>query len=121
MDEFLIIKEGVSPFLSTTDLSAPGRRSGAVVLQQRQLWRASGAWPDHPVATAALSLPLYFGFDRTTAKFQFGEHHRWITFAGLKINYTLGVDGISLLLVLLTTLIMPFCVLASWSYIQNTG
>jgi hypothetical protein len=37
----------------------------------------------------------------------------------LKINYTLGIDGISLLLVLLTTLITPLCVLASWRYIKT--
>ena len=37
----------------------------------------------------------------------------------MKINYAVGIDGISLLLVLLTTLIMPLCVLASWRYIQT--
>jgi NADH-quinone oxidoreductase subunit M len=37
----------------------------------------------------------------------------------LKIHWTLGIDGISLLLVLLTTLIMPLCVLCSWQYIQS--
>ncbi|MBE0584602.1 MAG: NADH-quinone oxidoreductase subunit M [Desulfofustis sp.] len=62
-----------------------------------------------------LSLALLAGFDRTTAAFQFGETHPWI--AALNINYTVGVDGISILLVLMTALIMPFCVLASWSYI----
>ncbi|SDP73396.1 complex I subunit 4 family protein [Desulforhopalus singaporensis] len=66
---------------------------------------------------ALLSLKLLFGFDKTTAKFQFVEHKVWIdTF---NINYTMGIDGISLLLILLTTLIMPFCVLASWSYIKT--
>ncbi|MBM3892008.1 MAG: NADH-quinone oxidoreductase subunit M, partial [Verrucomicrobia bacterium] len=64
---------------------------------------------------ALVSLLLYTGFDVTTAKFQFVEHAAWIP--SLKINYTLGVDGISLLLVLLTTLIMPLCVLCSWRYI----
>jgi NADH-quinone oxidoreductase subunit M len=68
-------------------------------------------------STALLSLRLLFGFDRETAKFQFAEHHPWIE--AFNINYTLGVDGISILLVLLTTLIMPFCVLASWSYIKS--
>ena len=64
-----------------------------------------------------LSLRLIQGFDRTTDKFQFVEHHPWIeTF---NINYTVGVDGISILLILLTTIIMPFCVLASWSYIKT--
>jgi len=67
-------------------------------------------------AAAIFSVNLYLGFDSTTAAFQFGESHAWIPW--LKINYTLGVDGISLLLVLLTTLITPLCVLASWTYIK---
>jgi NADH-quinone oxidoreductase subunit M len=65
---------------------------------------------------ALFSLPLFWRFDLTTSKFQFIENARWIP--ALKINYAVGVDGISLLLVLLTTLIMPLCVLASWRYIQ---
>jgi NADH-quinone oxidoreductase subunit M len=69
------------------------------------------------LALAAFSLPLYFKFDLTTANYQFGEHHAWIPW--LKINYTLGIDGISLLLVLLTTLISPLCVLCSWRYIEK--
>ena len=69
------------------------------------------------VATALISLPLYWKFDTTTAKYQFAEHHAWIP--SLDINYTLGIDGISLLLVLLTTLLMPLCVLASWRYIEK--
>ncbi len=67
--------------------------------------------------TALISLILVAGFDNTTAAFQFVETHSWI--APLSINYTVGVDGISILLVVLTTLIMPFCVLASWSYIKE--
>ncbi|MFA5058372.1 MAG: NADH-quinone oxidoreductase subunit M, partial [Opitutaceae bacterium] len=66
---------------------------------------------------ALLSLQLWGGFDPTTAGFQFVEHAAWIS--GLRINYTVGLDGISLLLVLLTTLIAPLCVLASWSYIKT--
>jgi NADH-quinone oxidoreductase subunit M len=64
-----------------------------------------------------LSIMLLFGFDRSTEKFQFVEHHAWI--GAFNINYTVGVDGISILLILLTTFIMPFCVLASWSYIKS--
>jgi NADH-quinone oxidoreductase subunit M len=63
-----------------------------------------------------ISLPLYSRFDLSTHKYQFGEFHAWIP--TLKINYVLGVDGISLLLILLTTLLMPLCVLASWRYIK---
>jgi len=66
--------------------------------------------------TAVLSLFLVVGFDSTTARFQFAETHSWIE--TLNINYTVGVDGISILLIIMTTLIMPFCVLASWSYIK---
>ncbi|HUL54627.1 MAG TPA: NADH-quinone oxidoreductase subunit M [Opitutaceae bacterium] len=68
-------------------------------------------------AVALLSLRLWTGFNAATADFQFTEHAAWIP--GLKINYTLGVDGISLLLVLLTTLVAPLCVLASWTYLQT--
>ena len=68
-------------------------------------------------AAGIFSLPLYSHFDLATAEFQFVQGARWIP--ALKINYAVGVDGISLLLVLLTTLIMPLCVLASWRYIQN--
>lgn len=67
-------------------------------------------------SAAIFSVNLYLGFDASTAAFQFGESHTWIPW--LKINYTLGIDGISLLLVLLTTLITPLCVLASWTYIK---
>lgn len=66
---------------------------------------------------AGLSLQLYRSFDSSTAAFQFVEHAPWIPW--LKINWTLGLDGISLLLVLLTTLIMPLCVLCSWQYIRT--
>lgn len=64
-----------------------------------------------------ISLPLYSKFDLSTHKYQFGEFHAWIP--TLKINYVLGVDGISLLLILLTTLLMPLCVLCSWRYIKT--
>jgi NADH-quinone oxidoreductase subunit M len=68
------------------------------------------------LAAALFSLLLLPRFDPTTAAFQFMEHTPWI--ARYRINYTLGVDGISILMVWLTTLITPLCVLASWSYIK---
>lgn len=68
-------------------------------------------------ALAAFSLPLYSRFDPSTADFQFLINSEWIP--ALKIRYAIGIDGISLLLVLLTTLIMPLCVLASWRYITT--
>jgi NADH-quinone oxidoreductase subunit M len=68
-------------------------------------------------AGGLLSLVLVAGFDRETPLFQFAENHPWIP--GLNIHYTIGVDGISILLIAMTALIMPFCVLASWSYIKT--
>lgn len=66
---------------------------------------------------ALLSIRLITGFDTTTTQFQFAENYLWIE--SLNINYQVGMDGISILLFLLTTFIMPFCVLASWSYIKT--
>jgi NADH-quinone oxidoreductase subunit M len=68
-------------------------------------------------ASAIFSLALWRQFDASMSSFQFTEKAAWIP--ALKINYAVGIDGISLLLVLLTTLIMPLCVLASWRYIQT--
>ena len=67
--------------------------------------------------TAIFSLQLLSGFDSTTTKYQFVEKITWIE--SLNIQYVVGMDGISILLVMLTTLIMPLCVLASWSYIKT--
>ncbi len=67
--------------------------------------------------TAVCSLPLVSGFDVSSVKYQFAEVHAWIPM--FHINYVIGMDGISILLVMLTTLIMPFCVLASWKYIKT--
>lgn len=67
--------------------------------------------------TALLSIPLIKAFDMTTSKYQFVEQVSWIK--SLNIQYVVGIDGISILLVMLTTLIMPLCVLASWSYIKT--
>ncbi|MFP4203270.1 MAG: NuoM family protein [Opitutales bacterium] len=66
---------------------------------------------------AAFSLFLLCGFDASTADFQFVEHRDWIPL--FEMYYTLGIDGISLLLLLLTTLITPFCVLASWTSVKH--
>jgi NADH-quinone oxidoreductase subunit M len=67
-------------------------------------------------ATFLLSLLIWFGFDHDTAAFQFVEDYEWL---GGAIHYRMGVDGISLLFVILTTFLMPFCILASWDSIQT--
>ncbi|MEX1205957.1 MAG: NADH-quinone oxidoreductase subunit M [Dongiaceae bacterium] len=69
------------------------------------------------VITFVLSLLLWVDFDRTSAEFQFVEKVDWIPSFG--ISYHMGVDGISLLLVLLSTLLTPIAILASWEAIQT--
>ena len=67
--------------------------------------------------TLALAIVLWVGFDPSTAAFQFVEQVPWIPAYG--INYHMGVDGISVLLVVLSCFLMPICILASWSAIQT--
>ena len=64
------------------------------------------------VATFLLSLFIWGGFDNSTAAFQFEEHVAWMP--EYNISYHMGVDGISMLFVMLTTLLTPLCILASW-------
>ena len=66
--------------------------------------------------TFVVSLLLWTGFDNTTAAFQFVEKKAWISDG---IAYHLGVDGISMLFVILTTFLMPLCILASWRAIET--
>ena len=64
-----------------------------------------------------LSLNLWMQFDHSTAKFQFVEVYEWID--NSNIVFYLGIDGISLFFVLLTTLLIPICLLASWDAIKT--
>lgn len=66
--------------------------------------------------TFLVSLLIWLNFDNSTATFQFVEKTEWI---GAGINYHMGVDGISMLFVILTTFLMPFCILASWEAIEH--
>ena len=64
-----------------------------------------------------LSLLLLRGFDMKAAGFQWEEFHAWIPQP--PIHYHLGIDGISLFLVLLTTFLTPISILASWKSIDQ--
>jgi NADH-quinone oxidoreductase subunit M len=66
--------------------------------------------------TFLLSLALWFGFDRSSADFQFVEQADWIPAFG--IRYHMGVDGISVLFVLLSTLLTPICILSAWEAVK---
>src|ERR1700761_8882572 len=66
--------------------------------------------------TFAVSLILLWRFDPSSADFQFVEKRPWL---GGSISYSMGVDGISLPFVILTTALLPICIVASWSAIQR--
>ncbi|MCO6050726.1 NADH-quinone oxidoreductase subunit M [Mesorhizobium sp. RP14(2022)] len=63
-----------------------------------------------------LSIPLWAGFDNSNPGFQFVEKLDWLD-AG--ISYHMGVDGISMLFVVLTAFLMPLCILASWQSVEK--
>ena len=79
----------------------------------RARWTALGV----SVATFLLSIPLWSRFDRTSADMQFVERTPWIE--RFQIEYFLGVDGISVPLVLLTTLLTMVVVVAGWRVIKD--
>ena len=88
-------------------LAAPGWQARTV-----RLWSFGVS-----LATLALSLVAVFRFDSSDGGFQLVEKAAWIPTLG--VQYSLGVDGISLLLVLLTTGMMPLVFLASWNVTQK--
>jgi len=67
------------------------------------------------VVTFIVSLFIWIGFDTSNPGFQMVEKHQWLDSG---ISYHMGVDGISMLFVILTTFLMPFCILASWEAIN---
>src|SRR5574338_554609 len=69
------------------------------------------------VADLLISLPLWWLFDASSGNMQFMESALWIS--SPPIHYRLGLDGISLPLVLMTTVLMPLCVLISWHSIES--
>ncbi|MBM4126466.1 MAG: NADH-quinone oxidoreductase subunit M [Nitrospira sp.] len=69
------------------------------------------------VADLLISIPLWWWFDPSSSQMQFAETAVWIS--SPKIHYKLGLDGISLPLVLMTTALMPLCVLISWRSIET--
>jgi NADH-quinone oxidoreductase subunit M len=68
------------------------------------------------VATFVVSLFIWTGFDNSQAGFQFVEKYAWLDSG---ISYHMGVDGISMLFVILTTFLMPLCILASWESVEK--
>ena len=87
--------------------NADGRRNGLI------RWVALAV----TVLTFVVTLVLWARFDVSSADFQFVERHPWIPAFG--IDYYIGIDGISLLLVVLTGLLSPIALLSSWGSIDR--
>ena len=68
------------------------------------------------IVTFILSLMMWAGFDPANPGFQLVEKHDWL---GGGISYHMGVDGISMLFVVLTAGLMPFCIAASWESVET--
>ena len=66
--------------------------------------------------TFVISLFIWAGFDNSDPGFQMGEKTAWLDSG---ISYLVGVVGISMLFVILTTLLMPLCILASWESVEK--
>jgi NADH-quinone oxidoreductase subunit M len=69
------------------------------------------------LATFVITVPLYLRFDAGTAAMQFGESRPWVE--ALDIHYSLGIDGISLPLILLTSFLTVLVVIAGWKVIED--
>jgi NADH-quinone oxidoreductase subunit M len=90
-------------------LLTPGRDENAANLQR---WEALVT----TLVTLVASLVLWSRFDASNPGFQFVVDRPWI---GQSIGYRMGVDGISILFIPLTALLMPMCILASWNSVHN--
>jgi NADH-quinone oxidoreductase subunit M len=87
-------------------------RGDGEAVRSNARWAALAA----TVATFLLSLIAWGRFDTSTSAFQLVESHAWLTDT---IRFKLGVDGFSMPFILLTTFLMPFCILASWESIEH--
>jgi len=115
MEQYLIMNKLSFPILSTT-IFIP--LIGAFLLlwmKQEKIVKIFALITG--IINFLISLLLYTNFNPDTHLFQFGEYLPWIP--SYSIYYALGIDGITLFLILLTTLLTPLCVLCSWTAIEQ--
>jgi NADH-quinone oxidoreductase subunit M len=89
----------------------------ALVLKKEKVVLVKWATMIASVITFALSLVLYLSFDPSVVGFQFVERALWVE--GLQIHYHVGIDGMSLLLIMLTTFLTPLALLGTWNSITH--
>ncbi len=106
----------LSEHLITSLIAVPFAGIVALLLVRGEIWVRRVALGVSLLALG-LSMVLWWGFDASVEGMQFVERTEWME--NFNIQYAVGVDGISLILVLLTTLLGPLCVLASWTAIES--
>ena len=99
------------PLVGALIILAVGGNEKTVAQQSRMI----ALWTT--ILTFAISLLIWFGFNPASSAFQFEERVDWLPQYG--IGYHMGVDGISMLFVILSTFLMPLCILASWHAITK--
>lgn len=87
----------------------------AILPRRDELARQLGLYTS--LVTLILSIFLWIGFDKSTSQFQFVSHFAWIP--QWNIDFYIGIDGISLFFILLTTLLTPICLLTGWESIKS--
>ncbi len=106
---------GYSSWVLTFLIFFPALAAGVVLAAPQRLARHLAL--AFALVEFVVSLPLWFAFSTSTASMQFVAGASWIPQWG--ISYSVGVDGISMLLVLLTTFMAPITILGSFRYIQQ--
>ena len=117
MEQQVIMNQLSYPILSTVIfLPVLG---ALLILLSRRSWESLARWIalGTSIATFFLSVPLFTMFDKSTHKMQFVEKFKWIP--DWNIYYFIGIDGISVLFILLSTLTAILCVLISWESIKT--
>jgi NADH-quinone oxidoreductase subunit M len=117
MEQQVIMNQLNYPILSTV-IFLPVLGAILILLNKRS-WELLTKWIalGTSIATFILSIPLFTTFNMSTYKMQFVEKHSWIP--DWNIFYFIGVDGISVLFILLSTLTAILCVLISWEAITK--
>jgi NADH-quinone oxidoreductase subunit M len=85
-----------------------------LVLGEKSRQLARGLALGFAFLALALALMMWFQFDSGPGDFRFSETHDWYSILGHPIQYRVGVDGLGLLMVLLSAIIAPMAILASW-------
>ncbi|GJP40424.1 hypothetical protein CLOM_g100, partial [Closterium sp. NIES-68] len=121
--EYVSMLQNINPFYSSLSLSAlilfpllGGLFVSFITESKIRTIRIVGLCTSF--ITFLYSLFFWLEFDNSTPKFQFVETIQWLPYSN--INFVLGLDGISLFFVILTTFLVPICLLVGWSSIQKS-